>query len=282
MRNHASYFVPLLFLFSGCGDGGGVAVPDASADAASDAGRAVSCADSIDCPYGLECIGGECRHCTEDSDCLDGKLCQYGSCGAVCTHRDDCFVLDSIAWSQDPPPVLFGCRTTVDENYSWSCTHQYYYDSSLAGSSNCDPCLEQLGGCAAGQTCERGACTCASNADCPDSLACRDGVCGGCLVDADCGCDKVCENRECHLACGSDDDCPGGRCDTESRRCVVCLTDDDCDGDERCYSSGCVVPCQVDHACFNGDEACLPNGRCLGCESPLGPEPIAPPTMCEG
>jgi hypothetical protein len=239
----------------------------------------VPCSESAPCSEGRECASGACIGCTTDEQCGEAEVCRGGICGAVCAIDADCPV--AAAWltgAEAPPAAFFGCRLHSDGLSFSFCDGSGPLVRGPVGLF-CDPCLASFGGCGTGRECVDGNCTCETNADCPDELACRGGVCGTCAENADCRCDQVCEVGTCAVACTTDADCPGAKCDVASGRCPDCLTDGDCGATARCYTDGCVVPCDVARDCALPD-GCRASGRCNGCERPLGPPSFPPATRC--
>lgn len=239
-------------------------------------GSCVPCGDDLPCSDGRACDGGACTGCAIDAHCEEAQVCRDGVCRAVCRIESDCAA--DVWLAGENPPSFFGCRYHSTGTLFSVCDGSGPLVRGPVGLF-CDPCLASFGGCGAGHECVDGDCTCETNADCPDSLVCRDGVCGTCTASADCRCEQVCEAGSCVAACTSDADCPGARCDLESGRCPRCLSDADCGTPGRCYADGCVISCEIAGDCIV-PAACRASGRCTGCEHPLGPPSFAPVARC--
>lgn len=164
------------------------------------------CRFNSDCPTGQVCgIDGKCRdQCKTERDCLDGQVCVTGTCA------------DSDEVDAGKLPVT--------------------NDASVEASGQ--PC-SYTSECAEPFVCKGGLCTveCRENRDCTDAN-CVGGRCvrpycgvdggglvdehGGkfCLYDADCGDTLVCRNDHCECQCVEDKDCGGGAKCT-SFRCAL-------------------------------------------------------------
>lgn len=197
-----------------------------------DMGVCAACGPGVECPDGLACIDSVCSPCTMDSECGGDRLCRSERCYSVCTSDAECGSM-----------YVTGCRSRSEPlpcGESFCANEGTLYPQS----SVCDPCLMLEGGCRMGTCGADLRCPCATNADCPDNLACVGGSCGRCDDDAHCGCDRFCQAGECHPRCATDADCAGGgRCNTATGRCAPCVTDADCPAGDRCYEDGCGTPC---------------------------------------
>lgn len=228
-----------------------------------DEGQCRSCRTNSECDEGL-CLAGTCEEpCTDTAECEAGEVCHRGACGVTCA--DDPRVCSAFFNAQlerasvgeriSPRYARFGCQMSseaiVDELCDGTLPHP------RENEDYCDSCLASLGGCGMGQTCENGDCTCEANEDCPGSLACVDGYCAPCAVDAECGCDMYCSAGSCHESCEIDDECADGFV-CAGGRCAGCQSDVDCSPGERCYEDGCVAPCYA--------SLCSSTGRSSVCE----------------
>ena len=229
-----------------------------------------TCALLTDCVVGV--VAADCAPCAADAECFAGERCQAGACVAACEATADperyCLAT-SLAGSRAP-----GCQLDYLDVGLPFCDGPG--PQSLA--PDCDPCLASLGGCPG--ACTDGYCDCTTTSDCPAGRVCSEGRCDAriCREDTECPCDAYCDGERCRAYCDTDADCPTGRCEPESGRCVPCLEDSDCDGAARCYADGCVVPCQSDAVC---DGNCTESGRCQGCSAfELGPR-VTPRRNCD-
>jgi len=136
---------------------------------------------------------------------------------------------------------------------------------SLCGSMS--DCLNDLGCDKATTTCQ----PCKTHDDCKNSIStyfCTpEGKCvyANCLTDDDCKSSSsgpLCRVGKC-VKCGSDADCPGGKC-SEYDGCVQCVEDKDCSTDSMCDYKKCWKRCDNDSQC--------PNADCFGnhCTAPVG------------
>ncbi len=225
------------------------------------------CTTSVDCAPGLICTDGGCGGCASNADCGGGTLCHLGVCGVSCDVELDggyagraLTALQDVGAAGDAGALLalgyaaYGWTTSGEvPGCSGQLASLFYF---------CIPC----DGCAAGQSCVGGDCTCATSQDCAvRGLVCVNGFCGACATDADCGCGRVCSSGICAADCASDADCQGrdaglNRC-APSGHCAPCLSDSDCSGGAKCYEDGCVVPCD---GCAYG--TCNDAGRCPPCD----------------
>ncbi|MHB8419624.1 MAG: hypothetical protein ACYDCL_16225 [Myxococcales bacterium] len=224
-----------------------------------------ACQTDADCDPGLLCEDGGCGGCQGDAGCPAGTVCHLGICGVSCDVE-----LDAGTVSRDLT-ALGDVGATGDAGvaggfaaFGWTTSgEQLGCQGQLPGLFYlCIPC----DGCAAGQSCVAGDCTCATSGDCAASnLVCVNGFCGACAADSDCGCGRVCTLGRCHPACGADADCQVldagmNRCDP-SGHCAPCLSDADCSGGAKCYEDGCVIP-YAGCAYGTANDA----GRCPPCE----------------
>jgi len=218
-----------------------------------DEGRCLPCGDGAECSGVQGCVDGRCGTCTEDAHCTRDRVCLEGQCRPTCGPTVSC-----------TEPGVLGCRSRAEP---LRCGEAFCAADRRTGyptTTICDPCLETIGGCPSGRCDDHHRCECTTQADCPDQLACRGGVCHGCSEDADCGCDRFCAAGECHARCTADSDCEGGdRCLVETGRCVPCLGDGDCGGGT-CYQDGCSGMCGAVLSCAPF-VPCEANGRCGFC-----------------
>ena len=193
------------------------------------------CRSDGDCPLFLACHpDGSCGACSSDADCAPPGVCRLGLCGTACMGDSDCEQLYAnlfrLGTADDAGPggVLFGCRFLP-------------FALPICGNySSCHACA--AGACAPGQRCSNGDCTCADDADCPDGLLCRFGLCEGlCTADVDCGCGRVCQFGLCGQRCASGADCADAGlpdCDLTGH-CQTCLGDSECPTGTTCTAIGC-------------------------------------------
>jgi hypothetical protein len=211
--------VGLLATIAGCGTAPITMAPDA----------AFHCTSNADCDDGAACTddscsaSGTCDYTPLDALCPSGQHCQVGTgCTSAVFCNTAAMCDDSIACTTDTCDVGNMCGHRVHNEL---CT--------TPGMNVCDPAM----GCIAGSTT-----TCASAADCNDSVACT--------LDS-CGVDHACR----HVP--MDSMCTG--------------TDEHCD---------LTLGCQVRHGCTtaadctefynfcDGDPTCDPE---FGCQSPETP-----------
>ena len=132
-------------------------------------------------------------HCTVDSNCSAGQLCNAGTCQANCTTT--------------------GCG----EGASCISGRCYNNGASLCGSAGLSTCFADEN-CGAGRLCVGGschaACTGTGSSSCPMGQACTNGACldaapstGQCTFDTDCGIAFRCINAACHPLCSTDTQC---------------------------------------------------------------------------
>ncbi|MFK8003809.1 MAG: hypothetical protein AB8H86_29875 [Polyangiales bacterium] len=228
-------------------------------------GECRACFSDAEC--GAEvCVAGHCEtRCVTNEDCEGEAICHRGACGLTCI-QDAALCSRFVATETtrvvagDRPSSRFarlGCQVSVESFVDVLCDGVLPFPGPSR--SDCDACLEDVGGCGAGQTCVAGDCTCDTNEDCPGALVCAEGFCAPCAADDECGCDEYCSGGVCRPACTNDDECALSLV-CANGRCAGCRSDADCPGVARCYEDGCVQPCTA------GADGCRESGRSTVCE----------------
>jgi hypothetical protein len=132
------------------------------------------------------------QHCTVDSNCVSGWLCNNGVCQPTCTDSSQC-----------------GAGNTCT---SGRC---YANGAPTCGTSGLATCSSDSQ-CGANRKCLGGGChtICAINANCPVGQLCSGGACvngspatAQCVFDVDCGASFKCVNATCHPTCSADSQC---------------------------------------------------------------------------
>lgn len=122
-------------------------------------------------------------------------------------------------------------------------------------------------------TCVRG---CLEDADCGAETLCQARSCvAGCRADADCASGRICVDELCRAGCRRDADCPGrdAICDPSTMTCRGCRADDDCALEQICVDSLCTPACRDDARCAPGricDEGLCRDGCRSHDDCPLG------------
>jgi len=131
---------------------------------------------------------------------------------------------------------------------------------------------------------------CQTNADCPDGMECKGGVCqSGQHCDCNYDCDKS-KNEVCNQAthqcetgappvncqtdcdCYTGESCIGGTCTPTGGDEVSCTIDDECADNEKCQNGRCVpISCTTREDCAGPVCLVCKNGECT-----------APPPVCQG
>lgn len=141
----------------------------------------------------------------------------------------------------------------------------------------CAECLEDSD-CENG-VCELGTClpvtTCTNSLNCGGDEVCDDGICVGCITEADCDDGQMCHDGQCATSCDSDKDCTGSGmlCDTASDICVECLDGADCGDGNACVNGSCKPA-----ACEAGTGRCFSSGAVICRPDGLG---YLDPVECE-
>jgi hypothetical protein len=192
------------------------------------------CTRDADCAGGRSCRAGVCqpeeRFCGDARDCWSGEVCERWTCQAACTGDADCAPLQTCHADGHCRPELVACFDL------WDCA-----PGEVCGDGSCQPaeatCVTEWD-CAPGRVCLHASCVperpCAVDDDCPDALACADGV--ACVRPAD---------RPAPTACDFDYECPAGL---------------RCEEDGRCLNQTGAIPCTVSATCPDAG-VCL-GGRC--------------------
>jgi hypothetical protein len=225
MRTSELLAVSMLVLaLAACSDGGGppaaVGDQDAGADA-EDAGR-----DTV-----VEDAQGDVAPEVEDCQCPEGEVCVSNE-----TVDEVCFPRDCEDARCDADEVCSGdacvplvCAGVECGGYPMICRA----GECVRGSCESDPDVQ----CPEGTDCIDDTCLpqCAGQDEC-SPLACVDGHCQVCDLDADCGPDLICVAEQCIVPCTEDDRCEDGDvCDPDSGRCTdPCADDDDCESTDIC------------------------------------------------
>lgn len=228
------------------------------------------CLNDDECGPARRCIEGDCiRRCIDNSDCMSG-VCHRGVCGEVCEQPSDCLAVSFSNTERVPRRrSYFGCSASLRAVVDPVCGEDLPNSRPEGTPIGCDPCLASRGGCAPGQTCENGDCTCDDNSDCA-GLACVDGYCAPCTSDGECGCGAYCSLGECLPACNTERDCDSGF-NCVNRRCATCSTDSDCQEGALCYEDGCVSPCSEEQPCGGDTEGRSSICEIFGLRSDLSP-----------
>lgn len=265
-----------------------------------------------ECPAGHDCV-----ECLIDADCDDGIFCngdEVCTSSGVCTHTgspcpgpdgdEDCFEScdESLraCVAMDPPGSSCGEDLWCDgEGRCVTCLSNAHCDDGVFcnGEEVCtadgtcepgeDPCPGPDGDPDCSESCneDEDACTAPdpSGTPCGDALLCNaEGVCVGCLIDADCDDGAYCNGVE---TCGAGGVCQAGRApcpgaDGDANCAESCNeTSDTCTANDP-FGSSCGSDGQV---CSSGRCVCGPNagssaGQC--CDSNCEGAHRAATTFC--
>ena len=128
---------------------------------------------------------------------------------------------------------------------------------------------------------------CVGDRNCPEGLACTDGVCGvecrsnsdcengdcifgqcvTCTQNTDCEGTDQCQSGSCVSSCTTNDECsPQGFCD---QRCVECLQDEHCLENESCTNGVCDDPDRCDPNLETCENTCTSNATCTDARVPF-------------
>lgn len=224
-----------------------------------------SCQFNSECGLDEYCANGTCElsACTEDTDCVDGSICEGGSCRVGCRSDDDCsdglsctagFICDMAGCTTDSCPAFQVC----DEDQSpAACT----YTGDCEDDTQCAGFAQQVND-GNEYICSEAQQTCVVKPPCESDDDCRVG--------------DICEPRPtdgkkvCRRGCRSNDGCSSGSiCDLNDLLCAPgCDSVDDCpnDGNEyACADLVCVRTCETRNECMPG-QVCSGNPRrCQAC-----------------
>jgi len=293
-----------------CAPGDGVCIPG-------------GCFADAECEGGRLCDPGthECRFasrtgsvCGDSEQCLSTDTCYRNFCrrlcdpyAAQCPEGELCgLVLDSDA-GRAPLclPNVGGAGAGESCTSELSCRHDLICHNFRC-LTVCDP-MENAPPCGTGEVClpneawgvglcRTPPCDPETN-PCPDELACYEGDCVQCTVDAHCPYRYVCEAGECKTGCVISG-CEGINefCNTQSGRCEgycspVCDDGYVCE-DGECKPAFCDPPCLAPAQCERGRCILPPDCRISGCPDERWtcnlstgvcdpPEcPVCPPDYC--
>lgn len=221
---------------------------DAALDAASGATCANACNDGVSCTVD-SCVEGRCVHKLNDSACQAGASCDLKQgciAGKACTSASECADNDPCTSNERCDATSMRCTFDTldrdgDGDAPTTCGGTDCDDfNGLIGptasdacdgvDNDCDGMRDEQATCAAGRSCQGGACTCASGRqECP-LAGCVDqqtdpNHCGGC--GQSCGLGGVCTQGACSCpATGSVKTCNDACTDTarDPANCGECGT----------------------------------------------------------
>jgi len=240
------------------------------------------CINDIDCPTGNCLSDGLCGLCTQDSDCLDGMVCDFdvecdkngnncvtqkeGTCAYPCIPDEDCVVDSDCPKGSYCAEDNYGDRGKAPRKFcAQGCREIVYCDSD----NDC-PRVEGLnGGEASGRAC--------GPSLCPEGEVCIDGTCqfpinecqnGRCLYNGgECLPGTDCRDGACLKTCESSSDCP-----LESEECMggvcvqvglACSSDSDCPEEVgECYRGRCIEDLRCSKNADCGDDGLCKDGVC--------------------
>lgn len=243
-------------------------------------GLCVECVVSSQCGSGMSCdpAGDNCVPAGSEANCAANSEIYDPTSGACvdCLTSTDCD-------AQLCDPVTLSCVDCLQPSDCPAAAPGCY--QGVCGQCNISS------DCPGSETCDNGACGCATDQACPTAtpnciLDGGPGVCG-CAATASCtGTNEICDPSQgaagaCVLSCNApggvclaDTDTGEGFCDTSSGLCVQCLTASQCtDPDSPLCVSGNCAQCGADTDCAALD-AGMPycslslGGLCVGCDSP--------------
>ncbi|MBI2896834.1 MAG: hypothetical protein HYY06_24970 [Deltaproteobacteria bacterium] len=251
-----------------CGGGGG-GEPEPERAGIGDPCSSNGDCESNDCDQ--DDLGGQCtRQCAADEECGESAVCDPDSlCRRACSSDGDCRQGYSC---QGGGPDRF-CDVAPEEAspIGAPCSDHSGCESDLCNTD--DP---------------GGQCTqvCTDSSDCPTGAVCSEGLCfSACEVDADCreaegySCQGDAPDRFCDVApeprapigdaCGADEDCESGLCDTEDPggQCTqACSATTGCPAGSICAERFCRAICTTDADCRDdegyGCQGALPDEFC--------------------
>jgi Cys-rich repeat protein len=203
-----------------------------------------SCSPQSDCPAGMGCTSIGCLPlpCQSDSECTDGKLCDYNT-GECVTQGSGAACMDDSTCGRER--CLNGFCTTGGFPVDTPCTA----DSDCSYGDVCG----LLGVCVApevgGEACDR-------DSQCMPGLSCLSGSCGGylggyCMTDSNCAAGQVCaienDTSVCTQPCRTDSECPAGLlCSATTGTCAQTCTE------------GPLTACPANQLCKEGGDVCVP------------------------
>lgn len=179
------------------------------------------CDSEISCGPGMKCESSYCREtCFHDNDCYDNEKCFEGSCSTICTSDDTC-PTGSVC---EQGLCLAGCRRDTECSPAEVCINRKCIDvcSSPTACGNNAICKADH---------HQVQCQCPARFTGNAKIECKPMEC---IVDVDCGADKICQNYKCQIGCRSDSNCANS---------------------ESCISLQCIDPCMF-------ADVCGENARC--------------------
>lgn len=241
--------------FGGMGGAGGE--PFGGMGGGEDMGMGGAGGMACDCPGNQTCDdAGACIEspdgCGEDLDCLDGRICEAGTCADGCAGPEDC--VDPAA----PLCIEGRCGNCMSDD---DC-----FGAATCADARCVPPAECSASreCGVGNVCDAGDCVPAfdcSAMGCPGGFTCgEDGECrplpGGERCDGDstvCPLGTICGGQPAVCrACEDDAQCPGNQVCArlpDGNRCAepeTCADNTDCLGNRSCEGDRCAAPRCVD------------------------------------
>jgi hypothetical protein len=197
--------------------------------------------EAAPCPDEQGCADGECTpRCGRpgDADCAADRLCREGLCRFVECVRTPC----SVGFRCDPK------RGCVDRCEGVDCPN-----GIRCVNGECTSCL--LGGCAAGEVCQR--------TSLPPALADDRCVPNPCTAQI-CGGGQYCRNGVCvpgctGVSCGRSEVCRDGTCVADACAGRACARGEYCDSNDGvCHRDPCAsISCLPGLACVPGQALCI-------------------------
>ncbi len=194
----------------------------------------VRCAQNLECPSGLLCIGQECSECTNSLQCSDG-FCVEGRCRQALPICGNGAVEPGEVCDDANGDDADGCTSSCLFPRDHACVASAQCQTKLCEGQVCTPCTS-AGQCGSGLRCAEGNCLFGGE------------QCGDATVQAGEACDdaNLNEQDQCTSACLL----PFGRACTHATQCASTIC-----------SAGSCTPCRGDSECSGGLRCAI--GLCL-------------------
>ncbi|KAI2804698.1 hypothetical protein BLOT_003686 [Blomia tropicalis] len=223
-------------------------------------------------------------HCSKDSECQSGQICEENACTVGCRYDDSCPQDMACIHKQCLNPCEYpeSCGVNsichpVAHRPRCSCPSGYTGDANTLCTVSVVPiCIQDID-CGTGQICEKSKCidACRTDDTCSYTMSCINQRCQDpCSVYRACGQYAICRSEN-HRAvcscpsdhkgdpftacdrqeivqttdCQSDNECPFGLICNFGSCEDGCRTDEHCVSSETCYGGQCRSPCELTNAC---------------------------------